>query len=136
MNPSDRVVAVVPGSVCAAFALMLEELVRERLRRDGGEMPRQLGVLLDELRETGEAWRTLGAPTSDATSDAGAEDFRHGTLDVVSTRTAAEIIGTSTRNVVDLIDRGRIRAEPPLKGRAWRIDRSSVLEYLKEKASA
>jgi excisionase family DNA binding protein len=131
VNALDRILAFVPGSVCARYAALVEDAVRDRLRRDGLPVGPELARMLAELREAGDAWRAITDGTAEATAEECQPDCRGVTLNV---KAAADRLGTKNRNVVDLIARGRLSARRA--GRAWRIDEASVDRYIDERRTA
>lgn len=121
----------LPAELVAEYGVLIAKVTRDRIAKPDliGYVPYDLRTVLEELEQESrrlKARRTAGT-TSEPTSDGGQPHFRGETLD---TEQARALIGCSTtRNVVDLVRRGRLKGRQ-LPDRTWQIDAQSVTEYL------
>lgn len=129
---------VEPGVVwseadCARFARWLEGLARAECRRDGSPLPDDLSARFWEMCVVGDRFRSTHAPTSASTSVASAMDCRPANVETMTTRDVAAVLGTTDRNVRDLVARGRLSAQMAT-GAGWVFDPADVAAYQQERA--
>jgi excisionase family DNA binding protein len=130
VTPSDRIVAIASGKLCAKYAERLEELVRNEQRRNCQTMPDDLGQLLHELVSAGVAWRAAASLERTSALASAARVDTDPTCTMLTTKAAGKRLGVTDRGIRDLLARGRLVGVRADHGRgSWLIPESDVDRY-------